>query len=262
MNTLYTNFINYCNRGLDNRLKTDGCDECKCPTGSDQSCKGSCKRKFNCEECLEAFFYGNEEQRNKRYECIPITYSYVLKYLNRYSSEIFRIFLQKTEMIEKLNNSLIFSLGCGPATELVSIDELIKKNFLKNVRYYGYDPNIIWNKTHSIIKHTSDNNKLGIEFKEELINKDTEELDKIDFLFLNYVCSDIFVHEKSNQESLQEWLDNKVTPLINKMKKGAYIIINDVNSPNMGRYIIQEWSWNLKEKQVVNAEYYTFEKLI
>lgn len=261
MNTLYTNFINYCNKELGNRLRTEGCEECKCPIGSNDSCKGSCKRKLNCEECLEAFFYGDEKQRNKRYECIPITYSYVLKYLNRYSSEIYHIFLQKTEMIDKLNNSLIFSLGCGPASELVAIDELVKVKKMHNVRYCGYDPNIIWSKTHSIIKHTSDNNELKIEFKEELINEETDGLDKIDFLCLNYVCSDVFVHEKSNKETIQEWLENKISPLLYKMKKGAFIIINDVNSPNMGRNAIQEWSWNLKEKDVVSVEYYTFEKL-
>lgn len=30
----------------------------------------------------------------------------------------------------------------------------------------------------------------------------------------------------------------------------------------MGRYDIQEWSWDLKEKGIANAEYYTFEKLM
>ena len=262
MNTLYKNLIDYCNKGLEKRLKTEGCEDCKCPTGSNQTCKGSCKKKLNCEECLDALFNGDDEQKNKRYECIPITYTYVLKYLNRYSSEIYRIFLQKPDMIQKLNNSLIFSLGCGPATELVSIDELIKENNLHNVNYLGFDLNNIWCKTHSIAKHTSDNEELKFEFKEELITEETDDLDKIDFLFLNYVCSDVYVHEKVNNENLSEWLENKISPLINKMKSGSYIIINDVNSPYLGRYEIQEWSWNLKEKGIINAEYFTFLKLM
>ena len=262
MNKLFQDLITLCDKGLEKRIKTEGCDDCKCPTGSDDSCKGSCKRKLNCEECLEAFFYGDELQRNKRYDCIPITYSYVLKYLNRYSSEIFRIFLQKPEMIEKLNNSLIFSLGCGPATELISIDELIKVNHLNNVNYCGFDLNKIWEKTHLIITHQSDNKELKFKFKEELITEDTFGLNKIDFLFLNYVCSDVYVHEKTNHENLQEWLDSKVTPLVKKKKKGAYIIINDVNSPNMGRNIIQEWAYNLKESRSVEADFFTFIKLI
>ena len=68
--------------------------------------------------------------------------------------------------------------------------------------------------------------------------------------------------KKKNYENLQEWLDSKVTPLVQKMKKGAYIIINDVNSPNMGRNIIQEWAYNLKESRSVEADFFTFIKLI
>ena len=165
-------------------------------------------------------------------------------------------------MIEKLNNSLIFSLGCGPATELVSIDELIKVNHLQNVTYYGYEPNKFWDKTHSIASYNHDNKELNFEFKNELIKAETAGIDRIDFLFLNYVCSDVYVHENSNKETLMEWLENKVSPLIYKMKQGAYVIINDVNSPNMGRNEIQEWSWNLKQNEIVNAEYFTFEKLM
>lgn len=258
----YIKLITFCDKGLEKRLKNEGCDDCKCPTSSNESCKCSCKKNLNCEKCLEAFFYGDEVQKNKRYECIPITYTYVLKYFNRYSSEIYRIFLQKKDMIEKLNNSLIFSLGCGPATELVSIDELIKVNHLQNVTYYGYEPNKFWDKTHSIASYNHDNKELNFEFKNELIKAETAGIDRIDFLFLNYVCSDVYVHENSNKETLMEWLENKVSPLIYKMKQGAYVIINDVNSPNMGRKEIQEWSWNLKQNEIVNAEYFTFEKLM
>lgn len=254
--------IIYCNKGLDSRLRTEGCDECKCPTGESTSCKGSCKRNLNCEECLEAFFYGDDEQRNKRYECIPVTYTYVLKYLNRYASEIYRIFLQKPEMIQKLNNSTIFSLGCGPATELVAIDELIKVKNIVNVTYCGYDLNSIWRRSHLISSHQQDNGELQFSFKEELIKKETEGINNIDFLFLNYVCSDVYVHEQSNNESLSEWLENNITPLVFEMKHGASIIINDVNSPKMGRYDIQEWAWKLKGKGVVSADFFTFEKLM
>lgn len=225
MNTMYTKLINYCDKGLEKRLKQEGCEECKCPTDISDSCKGSCRRNSNCEECLEAFFYGSEEQRNKRYGCVPITYTYILKYLNRYSSEIYRIFLQKPEMIQSLNDSFIFSLGCGPATELVALDELIKVNNLHNVNYCGYDLNSIWNKTHLIANFQPDNQELKFEFKEELINKETIGLNQIDFLFLNYVCSDVYVHEKENNEKLVEWLNRNISPLIGEMKTGAYIII-------------------------------------
>ena len=56
MNTLYTKLITFCDKGLEKRLKKEGCDDCKCPTSSNESCKCSCKKNLNCEKCLEAFF--------------------------------------------------------------------------------------------------------------------------------------------------------------------------------------------------------------
>ena len=46
LNKLFQDLITLCDKGLEKRIKTEGCDDCKCPTGSDDSCKGSCKRKL------------------------------------------------------------------------------------------------------------------------------------------------------------------------------------------------------------------------
>lgn len=260
MNNFYDKTIEICERILREQLSSGKCQKCSCPPDGKIQCSNHCTSKRHCEDCLIACFNGDDNQKNSRYGCVPITCTYVLKFFYRYASEIYRIFLNKKELIQKLNNGLVFSLGCGPASELYAINELIKTYEIQNCTYCGYDINSIWDTLHGISYSLKDNNQLNFTFRKELLKPYTENLEKADILILNYVASDLYVHQTSNSISLGSWLDTELTPIVDKMKFDSYVIINDVNSRNMGRNEIQEWAWNLsKTNSLYVPEFYSFE---
>ena len=75
----------------------------------------NCTENFKCTtNCLTDIFRSN---KTRIYTCKTITHMYVLRFMNRYASEIYHIL---SDLIPPLNNGdLIISLGCGPCFETV-----------------------------------------------------------------------------------------------------------------------------------------------
>ena len=78
----------------------------------------------------------------RTYTCKTITHMYVLRFMNRYSSEVYHIF---SDLLPRLNNNdLILSLGCGPSFETVALEKYSRDNSIGKIRYLGIDSNQIW----------------------------------------------------------------------------------------------------------------------
>ena len=87
----------------------------------DNDCNCDCMQDFNCVHCLSDMF-NNSAHAHRTYNCLPITYSYVIRYGNRYSSEMYIILNHLQKLFERDTINVV-SLGCGPATELIALEK-------------------------------------------------------------------------------------------------------------------------------------------
>jgi hypothetical protein len=66
-------------------------------------------------------------------------------------------------------------------------------------------------------------------------------------LILNYVVSDVYKHVQNPSNGTYNFLQNDITPIIQQLPTDSYILVNDVNSYNMGRNEIECWA-----NQIIN----------
>lgn len=220
-----------------------------CETGKcvDENCNCHCREKKSCTDCLSDMF-NNEEHANRLYKCTPITFSYAIRYTNRYASEIYIVLRCKlvNNSFQNTNKLNVSSIGCGPATELVALEKFSREQN-KQVNYYGYDLNDIWKSVQQTLQNNLTNTNCIATFFNSDFQDNNKILPEIDILILNYVISDIYKH---NKEKVKKFLEN-IIKIVKKMKKNSIIIINDVNSYNMGRDEIEDCLNDL------NKNYYT-----
>lgn len=75
----------------------------------------------DCSRCLNQIQYG---QPNFTYSCTKITYQYVLRFFNRFASEIcYAMCLYNYKNISRIN---VVSLGCGPGSEVYGIIKALR----------------------------------------------------------------------------------------------------------------------------------------
>lgn len=153
------------------------------------------------------------------YSCQKITYHYVLRFLNRFASEIaYAMWNYKFGNIQKYN---VVSLGCGPGSEIYGlIKALRKRNPNIVLDYQGYDTNKIWKDVQSISKSKLSNTGHHIVFHDKDMFTDYIDFHdkKVDLLVLNYILSDA---QKFNDKS---HIDSFLADL------AWFIISNDVRN--------------------------------
>lgn len=243
MSGIYKQIIEKCFSNLKDAYEKDVCFwECTCPPDTNFfHCEKKCQTNHHCGLCLDAILKpksGNQKQST--YRCIPITYTYMLRFLNPYASEIFHIFERNENLRTKLSEGLVVSIGCGPATELVAINEICEKYVLPSFRYAGFDTNDTWKYVQNIVKESIETKNKKICFIPQELRFDQKILQRTKILIINYMISHMYSHEGTMQ--LKTWFNTVLTPLFTAMPVDSYIIINDVNSCNLGRTEIQEWA--------------------
>ena len=97
-----------------------------------------CKETFNCSTLCLTDIYHNHKKR--KYNCTTITSMYVLRFCNRYSSEIYHILNDKIPRLS--SGDLIFSIGCGSCMETIGIEKYCRDNNIRGVSYEGIDSNL------------------------------------------------------------------------------------------------------------------------
>src|ERR1035437_5671138 len=144
--------VQYC---VTNALKKkEQCEQCQ------NKGQGTCVCK-NCSSCFSEIFFTN---KTRRYNCLPITYNYVCRFIYQFSSEFLYLinkigFLFEQEQIKDIDKIKIMSIGCGPCCDIFAFDTLFKNKNLKiPIEYYGYDTNNIWSDVHEKIKEIKDLN--------------------------------------------------------------------------------------------------------
>ena len=197
--------------------------------------------------------FNRTDHEDRKYNCIPITFSYVIRFSNRYASEVLTALRCRLirETFQNVDEIKVLSIGCGPATEVIALEKFSREEN-KVIKYYGYDINPIWNKTQQILEKHLINTKCNTMFDSSEFQDDNKILPEIDILILNYVISDIHKHDKKN---VNFFLEN-IKKIAEKMKSNSIIIINDVNSYYMGRDEIECWGNKLDKKNYLIAGAY------
>lgn len=197
----------------------------------------SCNQDFECRtDCLSDIYWTN---KTRTYGCQTITYMYVLRFMNKYASEIYYLF---SKYISNLNNGdLIFSIGSGPCFETVGIERFCREKDLFNIKYIGTDKNNIWQDAANICCHNSITEcflsipakVLSDEYCEKILSKTR-------VLIFNYVLSDC-----KNHNSLTDFLNNCLGKYLDLMPYDSYVIVNDINHSDEWEEEFDEWKSSL-----------------
>jgi len=152
-------------------------------------------------------------------------FNYILKFFNRYASEVvYCVYPLLEKYFLSSNNIIAYSLGCGPSSELYSIISSSRHLGIKDscIHYYGFDISSQWDEISKL--NESYFPEVYINFLHEdmfdYIKKGTQH---IDIMILNYVLSDIMRYDKDEGQDIADKMINVI-----KSKRASYIIINDI----------------------------------
>lgn len=162
---------------------------------------------------------------------------YVCDYSYKYATEIFYL-LNKSEALKEIYEYNLLSVGCGACPDLMAFEAYIQKNgFDKTVTYRGIDKNPLWTPVHnqiqqyrsSIITYTNLQTEDVFEFLEQSAVGD------INVLVLQYIISALYPN--NGQDSINRLFDLLIESVVTHRNptEPFVIIINDVNSNNLGR---------------------------
>lgn len=207
----FDNLIRHCAQQFATIPFCSNCEMLECRRCSNQ----------NCNNCLTHIH--SIHTKKEHYSCEKITYNYILRHGYRYVSEITWTFLDIRKLLNLGKPIKIFSIGCGPSTELYAAVAVFRN---ANFNYYGFDLNSFWESIQNFnIENISYSCKNSIiEYSNhDFIKYINENDEKCDILVLNYFLSDFI---KYNPDDCELFIND----LVSLIKEGrfSHIIINDV----------------------------------
>lgn len=145
-NMLIEEILDYCNNEYTQKR---GC--CK-------NCNHPCRCPDSCAECLRQIHYEHAQPEARHsYDCNYLANYYVCKYSLKYASEMYYALsgLENLASAQKLN---VFSIGCGPCTDLFALNYLSENGDYKyeKLNYIGVDIlRETWGKIHNKIAQSA-----------------------------------------------------------------------------------------------------------
>lgn len=230
-------------------------DQCK----NGHYCLSHACKECDCSRCLNHIHWNNSPTFH--YECERITYYYILRFSNRFASEITHfVNFFKIKENSKIN---IVSLGCGPASEIFGFIKSIRMRGINSILHFeGYDLKNVWQPVQELTKVSL--SKTG-----HYINFHTKDLftDFSDFpnnesfvLVLNYLLSDIA--KFSSESDKQGFIDKIVDFICNYPIKGVFFndiaFYGDVSELNSGVQVMNQIILQLMEKRKIKTHYMYF----
>ena len=206
-----------------------------------------CKETFNCSTLCLTDIYHNHKKR--KYNCTTITSMYVLRFCNRYSSEIYHILNDKIPRLS--SGDLIFSIGCGSCMETIGIEKYCRDNNIRGVSYEGIDSNSQWQNitnTCCVSSNYLSSRRSQFSNRQQFLPM----LPNIKILLLNYMLSDY----KNHNNDFQNYLNNYVMEDLNLMNNDTYLIINDQNHSDEWEDDFDAWSSTLNNTHYEVKRYF------
>ena len=166
------------------------CDAQSCKLGL--FCRGSGCDVGVCNSCM--IHIQRHPSPKFPYSCKRITYHYVLRFFNRFASEIYYAMSRyKKEKLNTITNLNVVSLGCGPGSEVYGLIKAIRTRAPHiHMNYQGYDKNEIWEGVQQLSKAKLAQSGHSVEFYNKNLFLEFEGFqdNHIDLLVLNYLLSD------------------------------------------------------------------------
>lgn len=185
-------------------------------------------QRFNCLEgdCSRCMVAIQREGSIRAYPCHKITYYYVMRFFNRFASEVENVIrLINFSQITKLN---VVSLGCGPGSEVYGIIHGFRYlNLPIQLDYQGYDLNSIWGDVQQMSYYRLRNSGHGIRFFNTNLFTTFQPFDEgsVDMLVMNYLLSDYVMN--STQGSRHVFADDIIDFIIRANVKR--VLFNDIS---------------------------------
>lgn len=176
---------------------------------------------IDCDTCLKEIHFN----KHQGYDCKDLINYYVCKYMYRHSSEIQHIFNANKILLKKLNYIDILSLGCGPCSELMGLNNCITST--KDIRFMGIDINNKWQPIHNFISKKSNDIQTNFIYDNIFNISKYNSYTKYNILILQYVLSDM--NNYHSKQDILKFIEKLVECVIVKMEPYSLIIINDIN---------------------------------
>lgn len=206
--------VNYCHGKYQNRGNI--CANCNNPI-----CLNS-----NCEQCLKDIHF--DPNCHRSYDCLNMCYYYVCQNIYKYVTEMtwiwFDFITQNTGKGKPFQQLDICSIGCGPCSELIALEEYcLRKNLALSYSFVGFDIENTWNDIQGVVKNNSSNpNAISFESTDVFNYYNTH--NKPNVIVLNYVLSSIV---KNAPNSIKAFVDSLCNLIITQQP--CAILINDIN---------------------------------
>jgi hypothetical protein len=175
----------------------------------------------NCIACLESIHQvGN---RGRTYNCNNIIYCYTCKYIYRYSTEIEYLLNRYLNTFINATTVKIWSVGCGPCTELFGLHNFkISNNLNFAIQYKGFDLSTCWKPIHEQINQLQ---QFQTEFYYQNVFDYVNSTDECpNIIILNYLISDIL---RTNKDYIDGFI-NSLCEMLTQFDN-CILIINDIN---------------------------------
>lgn len=208
----FTDYINHCAQQYANIAKCQNC-----PYGQ---CINDCPNNANvdCYSCLNKIH--RLANSNLEYRCEKIIYNYVLKHGHRYASEMDKIMSYFTNNQQLPLTPNVFSVGCGPSTELFGT---VNRMPNRVIHFKGYDTNTIWKPLNDYSKALfpmHDIQYFDCDFFQYITGTD----EHVDILIFNYLLSDMA--RRKDALFCSDFLSKVVT--LCETGRISHIVMNDV----------------------------------
>lgn len=177
----------------------------------------------DCSKCLNQIQYG---QPNFTYSCTKITYQYVLRFFNRFASEIcYAMCHYNYKNISRIN---VVSLGCGPGSEVYGIIKALRfQKTVVPIYYEGHDLLDVWEPVQNLCRNSLTSTQHIINFHTTNLFADFAGFDNnvVNLLILNYLLS--HAAKFYTIQSKNQFVDEIVDFIIQNNVKN--VLFNDIS---------------------------------
>lgn len=209
--------VKYCHEQYQKKpLFCENCDEFFCTKG--------------CKQCLKDIHFDPNCHRN--YDCPNMCYYYVCQDMYKYATEMAYLWMT-TQCEYNLNNGQlnICSIGCGPCSELIALEEYCINKGDIPYTYIGFDIELNWSEIQNAIINISKHPE-RITFENCDAFEYYKSHDKPNVIILNYMLSNML---KNDFRNFPDFLQSLYT-LFTEMPTGI-LLINDVNIGQTDKHV-------------------------
>lgn len=200
--------------------------------------------RTNCEEgdCMNCLYQIQHGNPSFHYSCAHITYYYVLRFFNRFSSEIAYLF-NSIDISDKQEINVV-SLGCGPGSEIYGLIKSLQiRNLNVKINYEGHDLVSYWEPIQQKSIECLSNLRHDIHFYTTNLFEDFHGFanSQVDFLVLNYLLSDaaLFMTNQQKHNFVTEIADFIVNANVKTILFNDIRLYGDYERLNSGTMLIK-----------------------